>query len=176
MEFFLVFLYLLFQKLHYVQILWCLLQYEYSRFLYAVCMVCYKECSDFHHTAVYVANILTFSSGTVLPTNQSSWEHNCCSWMQFTIKCPQFEDKEEEVYEDLCYITFSSSPPEVQGLTTSLSCWTSFLHVYILFCIVLRCLLHQFLELRMKICRLYFVCWKLRFLVFLVPNCTYFFY
>ena len=171
MEFFLVLLYHLFQKLHYVQILWCLLQHEYSRFLHAVCVVCYKECGDFHQAAVYVANILTFSSGTVLPTSQSSWEHNFCSWMQFTIKCPQFEDKEEEVYEDLCYVTFSSSPPEVQGLTTSLSCWTLFLHVYVLFYIVFRYLLHRFLELGMKICCLYFVCWTLSFLVFLISNC-----
>jgi len=79
------------------------------------CVFCCKKCGDFHQAAVYVANILTFSIGTVLPTSQSSWEHKCCSWMQFTIKCPQFEDKEEEVYEDLCYVTFSSSPPEVQG-------------------------------------------------------------
>lgn len=136
-----------------------------------MCVVCYKECGDFYQAAVYVANILTFSSGTVLPTSQSSWEHNCCSWMQFTIKCPQFEDKEEEVYEDLCYVTFSSCPPEVQGLTTSLSCWTLFLHVYFLFYIVFGCLFHQFLELGMKICRLYFVCWKLRLLVFLTSNC-----
>lgn len=107
----------------------------------------------------------------MLPTSQSSWEHNFCSWMQFTIKCPQFEDKEEEVYENLCYVTFSSSPPEVQGLTTSLSCWALFLHVYILFYIVFRCLLHQFLELGMKICCLYFVCWKLRFLVFPIAYC-----
>ena len=135
-----------------------------------MCVVCYKECGDFYQAAVYVANILTFSSGTVLPTSQSSWEHNCCSWMQFTIKCPQFEDKEEEVYEDLCYVTFSSCPPEVQGLTTSLSCWTLFLHVYFLFYIVFGCLFHQFLELGMKICRLYFVCWKLRLLVFLTSN------
>lgn len=112
---------------------------------------------DFYQAAVYGANILTFSGGTVLPTSQSSWEHNCCSWMQFTIKCPQFEDKEEEVYEDLCYVTFSSSPPEVQGLTTSLSCWTLFLHAYILFYIVFRCLFHRFLELGMKICRLFCV-------------------
>jgi hypothetical protein len=133
-------------------------------------VVCYKECSDFHQVAVYVANILTFSIGAVLPTSQGSWEHNYCSWMQFTIKCPQFED-EEEVYEDLCYVTFSSSPPEVQGLTTCLSCWTLFLHVYILFYIVLICLHHQFLELCMEICCFYFVCWKLRIMIFLFSNC-----
>ncbi|PSN30254.1 hypothetical protein C0J52_26422 [Blattella germanica] len=54
------------------------------------------------------------SSGTVLLTSQSiNWEYNDRSWMQFTIKCPQFEDKDEEIYEDLCYVTFSSSPPEI---------------------------------------------------------------
>ncbi|KAG5896471.1 hypothetical protein JTB14_005853 [Gonioctena quinquepunctata] len=35
------------------------------------------------------------------------------SWMQFKIPCPQMEDWEEEVYDDLCYVTFSSSLPEV---------------------------------------------------------------
>lgn len=86
-------------------------------------MVCYKEFGDFRPTPVYVISILTFSSGDVLPTSQNiSWEYNDRSWMQFTIKCLQFEDKEEEIYEDLCYVTFSSSPPEVQGLTTNLSC------------------------------------------------------
>lgn len=134
-------------------------------------MVCNRECRDIHQVAVYVANILTFSSGAVLPTSQSSWEHSYCSWMQFTIKCRQFEDKEEEVYEDLCYVTFSSSSPEVQGLNTCLSCWTLFLHVYILFYIVLTCLHHQFLELCMETCCLYFVCWKLRFMIFLFSNC-----
>lgn len=33
------------------------------------------------------------------------------------------------------------------------------------------CLLHKFLELGMKMCRLYFVCWKLRCLVFIISNC-----
>ncbi|KAJ8931541.1 hypothetical protein NQ314_015530 [Rhamnusium bicolor] len=34
------------------------------------------------------------------------------SWLQFKIPCPQPEDWEEEVYDDLCYVTFSSSLPE----------------------------------------------------------------
>jgi len=81
---------------------------------YKVCVVCYKEFSDFYLISVCITSILDFSSGAVLPTSQSiSWEYNDRSWMQFTIKCPQFEDKEEEIYEDLCYVTFSSSPPEV---------------------------------------------------------------
>jgi hypothetical protein len=89
----------------------------------SVHVVRYKEFGDFHPTPLYVTSVLTFSSGAALPTSHSmSWEYNDCSWMQFTIKCPQFEDREEEIYEDLCYVTFSSSCPEVQGLTTSLSC------------------------------------------------------
>ncbi|XP_069695880.1 protein vav isoform X6 [Periplaneta americana] len=57
---------------------------------------------------------LNSNNGAVVPISQSiSWEYNDRSWMQFTIKCPQFEDKEEEIYEDLCYVTFSSSPPEI---------------------------------------------------------------
>ncbi|XP_060526932.1 protein vav isoform X2 [Cylas formicarius] len=34
------------------------------------------------------------------------------SWMQFTIPCPQLDDKENEIYDDLCYVTFSSTLPE----------------------------------------------------------------
>lgn len=30
-----------------------------------------------------------------------------CSWMKFSIKCPRLEEHDEEVYEDLCYVTFS---------------------------------------------------------------------
>jgi hypothetical protein len=86
-------------------------------------MVYYKDFIDFYSTPVYVTSILTSSREDVLPTSQCvSWEYNIRSWMQFTIKCSQFEDKEEEIYEDLCYVTFSSSPPEVQGLITNLNC------------------------------------------------------
>ncbi|XP_015839689.1 protein vav isoform X1 [Tribolium castaneum] len=34
------------------------------------------------------------------------------SWLQFTIPCPRPEDREEEVYDDLCYVTFSTCLPE----------------------------------------------------------------
>ncbi|KAG8282789.1 Guanine nucleotide exchange factor vav2 [Homalodisca vitripennis] len=35
------------------------------------------------------------------------------TWMQFTIKCPRFDELDEDIYEDLCYVTFSSEvlPP-----------------------------------------------------------------
>lgn len=35
------------------------------------------------------------------------------SWLQFKIPCPRLEDCEEEVYDDLCYVTFSTSLAEV---------------------------------------------------------------
>lgn len=35
------------------------------------------------------------------------------SWLQFKIPCPRLEDLEDEVYDDLCYVTFSTSPAEV---------------------------------------------------------------
>ncbi|KAF5293253.1 hypothetical protein FQA39_LY13652 [Lamprigera yunnana] len=35
------------------------------------------------------------------------------NWLQFTIPSPRPEDREEEVYDDLCYVTFSESLPEV---------------------------------------------------------------
>lgn len=40
------------------------------------------------------------------------------SWVSFTIKCPPLDDSVEEIYEDLCYVTFSSSLPEVQNLNS----------------------------------------------------------
>lgn len=42
--------------------------------------------------------------------------YNCASapsWLQFTIPCPRPDDNEEEVYDDLCYVTFSTCLPEV---------------------------------------------------------------
>ncbi|XP_046669462.1 protein vav isoform X2 [Homalodisca vitripennis] len=33
------------------------------------------------------------------------------TWMQFTIKCPRFDELDEDIYEDLCYVTFSSELP-----------------------------------------------------------------
>ena len=53
---------------------------------------------------------MIYSNGAISPISQN-WDGDR-GWMQFMIKCPHFEDREEEVYEDLCYITFSS-PPEV---------------------------------------------------------------
>nr|CAD7403709.1 unnamed protein product [Timema cristinae] len=52
------------------------------------------------------------------------WEHGDRGWMHFTIRCPQFVDRDEELYEELCYVTFSSVPPEstrmaALGLTAS---------------------------------------------------------
>nr|CAD7200476.1 unnamed protein product [Timema douglasi] len=41
------------------------------------------------------------------------WEHGDRGWMHFTIRCPQFVDRDEELYEELCYVTFSSVPPEL---------------------------------------------------------------
>lgn len=35
------------------------------------------------------------------------------SWLQFKIPCPRLEDREEEVYDDLCYVTFSTNLAEV---------------------------------------------------------------
>lgn len=34
------------------------------------------------------------------------------TWMTFTIRCPEFDDKDEEIYEDLCYVSFTF-PPQV---------------------------------------------------------------
>lgn len=59
---------------------------------------CFKWISVFHDSDI------RYNSGI-----------NCSepSWLQFKIPCPQPEDWEEEVYDDLCYVTFSSSFPEV---------------------------------------------------------------
>lgn len=55
------------------------------------------------------------------------------SWLQFTIPCPHPEDREEEVYDDLCYVTFSTCLPEVR-VTQSfayLSCkWMHFTNFF----------------------------------------------
>lgn len=37
----------------------------------------------------------------------------CPSWLQFKIPCSQLQDWEEDIYDDLCYVTFSSNTPEV---------------------------------------------------------------
>lgn len=34
-------------------------------------------------------------------------------WMQFTIPSATCEDRVEEIYEDLCYVKFTSAMPEV---------------------------------------------------------------
>lgn len=49
--------------------------------------------------------------GRIAPSGINSC--NDPSWLHFTIKCPPMEDRDQEVYEDLCYVTFSSSLPEV---------------------------------------------------------------
>nr|CAD7457409.1 unnamed protein product [Timema tahoe] len=49
------------------------------------------------------------------------WEHGDRGWMHFTIRCPQFVDRDEELYEELCYVTFSSVPPE-ECITNSRVC------------------------------------------------------
>ncbi|CAG2060361.1 unnamed protein product [Timema podura] len=55
------------------------------------------------------------------------WEHGDRGWMHFTIRCPQFVDRDEELYEELCYVTFSSVPPEFS--------WHLFVACARLFCV-----------------------------------------
>lgn len=43
------------------------------------------------------------------------------SWLQFKIPCTQPQDWEEEIYDDLCYVTFSSALSEV-GICKSYPC------------------------------------------------------
>ncbi|XP_049846897.1 protein vav isoform X1 [Schistocerca gregaria] len=62
---------------------------------------------------------LQTNNTSVIPTvSNISGESSDRSWMQFTIKCTYFEDKEEAIYEDLCYVTISSSPPEIPATVT----------------------------------------------------------
>lgn len=56
---------------------------------------------------------INFSNQIMAATNGND------SWVSFTIKCPPLDDCVEEIYEDLCYVTFSSSLPEVQILVSS---------------------------------------------------------
>lgn len=36
-------------------------------------------------------------------------------WVQFTIPSASCEDRVEEIYEDLCYVKFTSAMPEVEN-------------------------------------------------------------
>ncbi|XP_076259235.1 protein vav-like isoform X2 [Rhynchophorus ferrugineus] len=50
---------------------------------------------------------------TLTPTNTNG--NTETQWQMFTIPCPRIESK-EEIYDDLCYVTFQSSLPEPQPL------------------------------------------------------------
>lgn len=44
------------------------------------------------------------------------------SWLQFKIPCSQPQDWEEEIYDDLCYVTFSSTLSEVGDFYSFVRC------------------------------------------------------
>ncbi|KAK7867226.1 hypothetical protein R5R35_008400 [Gryllus longicercus] len=63
---------------------------------------------------------LNSNNAVISPNQNINWETIDRSWIEFTIKCPWSENHDEEVYEDLCYVTFSSSPETHSSVSHSL--------------------------------------------------------
>lgn len=68
---------------------------------------------------MYVALCVVLSRACGGGVGSSAGSHPACSWVKFSIRCPRLDDRQEEVYEDLCYVTFSprSSLDEVSSLS-----------------------------------------------------------
>lgn len=62
---------------------------------------------------LYTLLLVMWVTASVCSCGMAALNSPDISWMQFTIKCPQFDELNEEIYEHLCYVTFSSEvlPP-----------------------------------------------------------------
>lgn len=70
---------------------------------------------------VYIINICSTASASIEPPPYTNDMEPCdrpptgdgAPWVQFTIPSANCEDRVEEIYEDLCYVKFTSAMPEV---------------------------------------------------------------